>query len=72
MRWGVNPYVAFLISGYDLSTLQTPVDFDAESDAILEKIKQSAEQRPRYAFEYRVGVGFEEVDPETQTWFDFK
>jgi len=72
IRWEVNPYVAFFVSGYDLSLLQNPMDFDAESDAILEQIKNSPEQKTRYSFEYRVGSGFEEVDSETQTWFDFK
>lgn len=72
IRWGVNPYVAFFISGYDLSLMQNPVDFDAESDSIIEKIKSSPEQKPKYAFEYQNNLGFQEVDADKQTWFEFK
>jgi len=72
IRWDINPCVAFLISGYDLSLMQNSVDFDAESDSIIEKIKSSPEQKPKYAFEYQNNLGFQEVDADEQTWFKFK
>jgi hypothetical protein len=52
--------------------MQNSVDFDAESDSIIEKIKSSPEQKPKYAFEYQNNLGFQEVDADKQTWFEFK
>lgn len=72
VRWEINPYIAFIIYGYDLSLLQAPVDFNKESDSIIEDIKSLSEKKQKYTFEYKVGLGFQEVDADQQTWFKFK
>ncbi len=72
IRWEHTPYVAFIVYGKDISVLQNPVDFDRESDVIIENLKKDSSSKAKYAFRYRVGVGFEEVDADSQTWFDFK
>jgi hypothetical protein len=62
--------IAFAVAGTDLSTMQfdSPVDFDSESDALIEKHKDSAEN---LAFEYVPTFGFDEVDVNQQKWFKF-
>lgn len=62
--------VAFGIAGTDLSVLQFggEVDFDKESDELLEKHRDS---KNNMAFEYVPNVGFDEVDTKTQNWFKF-
>lgn len=72
IRWGINPYVAFIVFGTDISMLVEKVDFDLESDLIIGQITKSDNPQERYAFEYRPGRGFESVDVKNQTWFDFK
>lgn len=65
-----NKTIAFCIYGGDLSVLNTTddkIDFDADSDEILEKISTNK----KHAFEYQLNVGFNEVDVEKQTWFIF-
>ena len=71
IRWEIDPPVAFIIPGTDISVVENPIDFDAESDLIIKKIKMESSQKKKYAFEYRVGAGFEEVDADTQKWFKF-
>lgn len=72
IRWEIKPYVAFIVFGSDISVLKDAVNFDLESDMILEKIKKEKEPQKKYAFEYRIGKGFESVDVNSQTWFTFK
>ena len=62
--------IAFGIAGTDLSTLQfgDEIDFDKESDVILEKYRDS---KNNMAFEYVPNVGFDEVDTTKQSWFIF-
>lgn len=62
--------IAFGVAGTDLSTLQfgDEIDFDKESDAILEKYCDS---KNNMAFEYVQDVGFNEVDTIQQSWFVF-
>jgi len=72
IRWEFKPYVAFIIFGEDMSSPKDSIDFDLESDTILEEIKKGKEPQKKYAFEYRIGKGFESVDVNSQTWFTFK
>lgn len=62
--------IAFAIAGTDLSTLQfgNPIDFDQESDALLEEHHNSEKNM---AFEYVPNFGFDEVDTASQGWFKF-
>jgi hypothetical protein len=62
--------IAFAIAGTELSTLQfgDPIDFDKESDALLEKHHDSERNM---AFEYVPNIGFDEVDTASQSWFKF-
>lgn len=62
--------IAFGIAGTDLSTMQfaSSVDFDKESDALIEKNKDS---QNNLAFEYIPGFGFDEVGVNEQSWFHF-
>ena len=71
IRWEITPPVAFILSGTDISVIQNQIDFDKESDLIVERIKGELPQKTKYAFEYRIGSGFEEVDANSQKWFDF-
>lgn len=60
----------FGISGTDLTVMQfeSPVDFDAESDLLIEMYKDSEKN---LAFEYVPHFGFDEVDTDQQGWFHF-
>lgn len=49
------------------SLLQHDIDFDAESDRILQDTKNTTQHR---AFEHEEG-GFAEVDTKAQSWFKF-
>lgn len=62
--------IAFIIFGTDLSVMQfgDSIDFDKESDLIIEKNKDSKIHR---AFEYVQNFGFNEVDIKIQKWFIF-
>ena len=62
--------IAFAVAGTDLSTLQfgDPIDFDKESDVLLEKHDDSDRNM---AFEYVPNFGFDEVDTASQNWFKF-
>ena len=62
--------IAFGITGTDLTTMQfgDGVDFDEESDKLLEKYHDS---NTNMAFEYIPNVGFEEVEVAEQNWFKF-
>jgi len=60
IRWGIVPYFAFVISGTDVSVVENSIDFDAESDLVIERIKKDTPQKAKYAFEYSVGNGFVE------------
>ncbi len=62
--------IALGISFTDLTILQfgNPIDFDAESDRILDQFQNSEADM---AFEYVPNIGFEEVDIKKQNWFIF-
>lgn len=62
--------IAFGVPGTTLSVLQfgNDIDFDKESDALVEKHKDS---KTHLAFEYFQNIGFDDVDIKVQKWFIF-
>lgn len=73
IRYEVLPngkIIAFALAGTDLSVMQLgeSVDFDAESDRLIEKYRDTDKN---LAFEYVQNYGFDEVDVDQQKWFHF-
>lgn len=73
IRYEVLPngkIIAFALAGTDLSVMQfgTPVDFDGESDHIIEERKDTDKN---LAFEYVQNYGFDEINVDQQKWFHF-
>lgn len=73
IRYEVLPngkIIAFALAGTDLTVLQfdAPVDFDTESDRLIEQYKNTEKN---LAFEYVPNYGFDEVDVDQQKWFRF-
>ena len=73
IRYEVLPngkIIAFALAGTDLTVMQfdVPVDFDAESDRLME---QHENTEKNLAFEYVRNYGFNEVDVDQQKWFHF-
>ena len=73
IRYEVLPngkIIAFALAGTDLSVMQfsSSVDFDEESDRLIEKHKNTDRN---LAFEYIPNHGFDDVDVDKQKWFSF-
>lgn len=62
--------IAFCIAFTDLLTLGSgndiDIDFDKESDELIDKHRDSMDD---LAFEYVPNIGFDEVDIKSQSWF---
>ena len=73
IRYEVLPngkIIAFALAGTDLSVMHlgAAVDFDAESDRLIDEHKDTDKN---LAFEYVQNYGFDEVDINQQKWFHF-
>ena len=60
--------IAFGIAGTDISTLDEEIDFDSQSNELIEKHKDTVDN---LVFEFNPEGGFEQVSTNEQTWFSF-